>query len=507
MNSSGRLDVLIKILINSMEYKFRIPQHKFLPVYKHFLDKSNIFDIEFLYGGRDSGKSREVAHQVIMDCMTKKAYKCLLIRKVLNTVRDSQYSLIQSVIEEWGLTRFFKFNSSRLEIIHIKTGNGFYGRGLDEVGRIKSFNNPSACWIEEGNQITNEDFVVVLTSLRSNNVRVKTWFSFNPECAVNYTDFWLYQEWFEHTDELSFEYIKKIDVDDEVIEFRVRATHSTYRDNPWCPPQRKALYESYGDSKNNSYWYQTYTLGLWGYRRTGDEFWKCFDEYKHTGKVSPINSTYHIVLDNNVNPYIAVQIWQIDLQSQTLMQVSEIPCESPFNTAAKAAGKVISWLESHGYNDVVYIYGDPSANAKSTTDDEGRSFFDKFIGVMAANKWTLSKRVGNSAPSVSQSGAFINEIYEAEYGGWKILIDKSCRKSIEDYNMAKEDIEGQMLKKKTTNKETGVSYEKYGHMSDCKRYFITKVLGKLYKIYMTRRIGVPRAGGVSSVSRIDMITL
>jgi phage terminase large subunit len=494
------------MLINSM-IELEIPKDKFLPVYHHFLNKDEIFDVDFLYGGRDSGKSREVAHQVIMDCLQTKGYKCLLIRKILNTVRDSQYSLIQSVIEEWGLTRYFKFNSSRLEIICTLNGSGFYGRGLDEVGRIKSFNNPSACWIEEGNQITNEDFVVILTSLRSNFVRVKTWFSFNPECAVNYTDFWLYQEWFEHTQELSFKWIKQIQVDDEVIEFRVRATHSTYRDNPYCPAQRKALYESYAHSKNNSYWYQTYTLGLWGYRRTGDEFWKCFDEYKHTGDIRTIDSTYHIVLDSNVNPYVSVQIWQIDVSSMSLLQVGEIPCESPDNTAAKAAKAVIKYLDRLDYNDQVYIYGDPSANAKNTIDDEGRSFFDKFIGVMKASDFNIVKRVGSSAPSVSISGAFINEIMEVEYGGWKIQVDKSCRKSIEDYNMAKEDIDGSMLKKKTQNKETGVSYEKYGHMSDCMRYFITTVLGKLYKMYMTRRIGTPRAGGVATVSRIDKVTL
>lgn len=496
----------IKILISSM-LEIEIPKDKFLPVYHHFLDDPEVFDIDFLYGGRDSGKSREVAHQVIMACLQTTGYKCLLIRKVLNTVRDSQYSLIQSVIEEWGLLHYFKFNSSRLEIICTLNGSGFYGRGLDEVGRIKSFNNPSACWIEEGNQITAEDFVVILTSLRSNNVRVKTWFSFNPECAVNYTDFWLYQEWFEHTADLSFKYIKSIVVDDDIFEFKARATHSTYRDNPYCPAQRKALYESYANSKNNSYWYQTYTLGLWGYRRTGDEFWKCFDEFKHTGEAKMINSTIHVVLDNNVNPYVSVQIWQVDTENQVLMQIGEIPCESPWNTAAKAAGKTIQWLEKIRYDDTVFIYGDPSANARSTTDDEGASFFDKFIGVMVANKYKVVKRVGDSAPSVSQSGSFINEIFETEYGGWKIMIDKLCRRSIEDYNMVKEDIDGKMLKKKTQNKETGVSYEKYGHMSDCMRYFIVKILPRLYKIYQTRRIGVPRAGGTTSVSRVPEVTL
>ena len=124
----------------------------FLPCYHHLLNdgqdlKSEFFDIEFLYGGRDSGKSRHVAMQLVIDCMTQSYFKCLLIRKVLNTVRSSQYDLIKSIIEDWGLGQLFKFNETRMEIIFIPTGNGFYGRGLDDVGRIKSFNNPSS-WID-----------------------------------------------------------------------------------------------------------------------------------------------------------------------------------------------------------------------------------------------------------------------------------------------------------------------------------------------------------------------
>ena len=162
----------------------------FLPCYLPLVHSEEFFDIDFLYGGRDSGKSRHIAMQLVISCLLPGYFKCLLIRKVLNTVRSSQYDLIKSVIEEWGLTSLFRFNETRLEIICRANKNGFYGRGLDDVGRIKSFNNPSHCWIEEGNQITAEDFVVILTSLRANQ-QVKTWFSFNPECEGNYADFWL----------------------------------------------------------------------------------------------------------------------------------------------------------------------------------------------------------------------------------------------------------------------------------------------------------------------------
>lgn len=458
----------------------------FLKCYRHLIHDTEFFDIDFLYGGRDSGKSRHIAMQLVVSCLQEKYFKCLLIRKVLNTVRSSQFDLIKSVIEEWGLNHLFTFNETRLEIICKANKNGFYGRGLDDVGRIKSFNNPSHCWIEEGNQITAEDFVVVLTSLRANQ-RVKTWFSFNPECEGNYTDFWLYQEYFEHTAKLSFTWTKVIEVPEVgEVDFRIRATHTTYKDNPYCKPQRKALYESYKLSKNNAYWYQVYTLGLWGFRRTGGSFWKCFDEAVHTAQLSYIPDALHITLDNNSTPYVTVGIWQVDIRNKELRQVAELPCEAPDNTAAKAARKTIKWLEKIGHEGLVFIYGDPSANAKSTEDDEGRSFFDKYLGVFTEARIRFVNRVGSSAPSVARSGEFINEIYESNYAGWKILINKDCRKSIEDYTMTKEDMNGKILKKRETNKDTGQSFERYGHFSDAKRYFITTLLPREFADYCTR---------------------
>jgi phage terminase large subunit len=456
-----------------------------LTCYNHLVDNKEFFDIDFLYGGRDSGKSRHIAQDLIIECLDdKKYFKCLLVRKILNTVRDSQYGLIKSIIEEWKVEHFFLFNDTRLEIKCIN-GNGFYGRGLDDVGRIKSFNNPSHCWIEEGNQITNEDFVVILTSLRADQ-RVKTWFSFNPECEMNYMEFWLWQDWFSHTTDLSFTWKKQIDVDGQMVEFMVRATHSTYRDNPYCKPQRKALYESYKNSKNNAYWYQTYTLGLWGYRRTGGEFWKCFEEAKHTRELKYEKGTVHVVADNNVNPYIAISVWQIFTDKKILRQIYEFPCESPDNTAKKAAKKVCAWLHQIGYKDVVFIYGDPSANKKSTEDDEGRSFFDKFISTFRDESFSVVNRVQKSAPEVAQSGAFVNEIYESNLNGWTIEIGSHCRKSIEDYTMAKEDKDGKLLKKRETDKDTKVSFERYGHFSDDKRYFITTVLANEFNQYKSR---------------------
>ena len=488
-----------------MPVKIHISKEKFLPIYRDLILSDEVFDIDFLYGGRDGGRTRQIVQMGILACLADNRFRGLLIRKVFNTIGESMVGMFRIVVEDWGISHLFNFTKSPLEI-HCVNGGAFYARGLDEAQKIKSFANPSWCWVEEGNEITAEDFVIILTSLRSDTGKVKTFFSFNPECEMTYTDFWLWQEYFMHTQDLSFKWIRTIETPRGPVEIKVRATHATYLDNPYCSDERMALYESYKTSKNNAYHYQTYTLGLWGYRRPGGEFWKCFEEDRHTSEFECLNSTYHIVADNNVNPYVAIAIWQIDVSNKQLLQVDELPCEHPYNTASKAAGRVVQWLNRKNYDDNVYIYGDPSANAKSTTDDEGRSFFDKFIGAIRASGLKTVNRVGASAPSVSQSGAFINEIFEVNYGGWAILINKKCRKSIEDYNMAVEDIDGKILKKKVTNKETGVSYEKYGHYSDDMRYFITTILPNLYTQFLTRRHGIPQAGGSSSVRRTSKIT-
>lgn len=478
-----------------MEVAIKCKKEKFLPCYHHLLDRSEFFDIDFLYGGRDSGKSRHIAMQLVGECLSAPYFKCILTRKVKDTIKESQWDLIKSVCEEWKVDHLFTFNSSPLEIKCVN-GNRFICRGLDEPTKIKSVNNPSHCWVEEGNQIDADDFTVILTSLRYEG-RVKTYFSFNPECEKNYTEFWLYQEWFSHTTALSWKWTKTIDTPDGPVDFNARATHTTYRDNPYCKPQRKALYESYKTSKNNAYWYQTYTLGLWGFRRTGSAFWKCFEEDKHTAQISVGAGTIHVIVDNNVNPYVSVQCWQIDTAAKHINQVHELPCIHPDNTATKAAQKLSRWLRSIDYKEPVYLYGDPSGNAKSTVDDNGKSFFDKFIAALKADDWNVINRIQKSAPEVALSGSFINEIYESNYGGWTITISSNCRTSIEDYVMAKEDIDGKILKKREQDKETKVSFERYGHMSDCKRYFITTILASEFNRYKSRNkrsgsIAVPR---------------
>lgn len=225
--------------------------------------------------------------------------------------------------------------------------------------------------------------------------------------------------------------------------------------------------------------------------KSGGEFWKHFSAEKHVKAVQfEKSSMVHVSVDENVVPYITQSIWQASEKDRKVRQVGEIACKSPDNTAAKAARKFAAWLTDRGYKGAVSVWGDPSGG-KRTTDENNASFFDKYIAELKACGFIVHRKVARSAPQVAVSAAFINELYEHEYGGWGIEIGQDCPLSITDYEVVKEDKEGKMVKTKAKDVNTGDVYEPYGHFSDVKRYLITGLLAVQFSNYTqrSRRMG------------------
>lgn len=298
-----------------------IPKKAFLPVYQHLLNSTS--DIDFLWGGRDSGKSAHIARQLIMDCLKLPYFRCVLVRKVFNTVKDSQWQLLKDIVEEWGLDDLFTFNVSPLEIKCVN-GNKFICRGMDDPGRLKSISNPSHAWGEEMNQFEQDDFIVLMTSLRYNKGKVKVWGSFNPECDGDYEEFWLYKTFFKDH-EYNFTSSWTLDLpacprypEGRKIEYRYQSTHTTYQDNKYCRAERIIFLEQL--EKLDPYYYMVFTKGLWGNRKVTDPFCFCYDKGKHEGSTT-LRRELEVILsfDFNVNPitcgvyqHEGIKIWSIE---------------------------------------------------------------------------------------------------------------------------------------------------------------------------------------------------
>ena len=61
------------------------------------------------------------------------------------------------------------------------------------------------------------------------------------------------------------------------------------------------------------------------------------------------------------------------------------------------------------------------------------------------------------------------------------------KNSIVDYNNAKKDVNGGVLKKRVKDKITGQSYERYGHLVDCLRYITVWVFKDEYTRFSLKR--------------------
>lgn len=492
--------------------KVDIHPDNFLPVYHHTIGST--FDIELLFGSRDSGKSRHIAQIFVTLAMAMPRLRCVLIRKVFNTIKESQWQMIKEVAEEWKVDHLFKFNKSPLEILCI-SGASFICRGLDDPKKLKSVTNPTHAWVEEADGTEENDWTLITTSLRSNEYNTQIWVSFNPDVPGIYTDFWLYKKFFAaHPDELSFSMITKEELilDDgtvEIVPLRVRATHSTWLDNPYCKPSRKAYY--LGLKRTSEYDHRVYCLGLWGTRKVGDEFFKRFQANIHVKRVeyNPRLPVYASI-DNNVFPYCALTFWQICKIDDIYYcrQIGENPARPPENSAYGLAKNIIAMLRRLNYRvtgQFVGICGDRSTKNLNTIDVKKRSFFQIVNEQVKRGGFRVEDKFLSFAPSPSAIADFINAIFNDDVPNIQIEIDDRCGESIKDYGITKADKDGNILKIRKADYEGGPAYEHNGHLTDTAKDFIVQAMFPEFERFCNRHQEL-EAGGLSVVNRTSSLT-
>lgn len=155
-------------------------ENKFNDKFFPYLNNRSRFLV--LYGGGGSGKSYFAAQKVVMEAFTKKV-NILAIRKVATTLRESVWKQLHEVIEDFGLTAFFKANKSERTLTCTLTKSRIILFGLDNAEKIKSIVNITYIWIEEATEIEKKDFLQLNIRLRGkcrNGAYQQMLFSFNP---------------------------------------------------------------------------------------------------------------------------------------------------------------------------------------------------------------------------------------------------------------------------------------------------------------------------------------
>lgn len=469
----------------------------FNPLFWHLMPLLGDESIRYIFieGGSSASKTWTICQALAID-MFQHEYSAMVFRRQQVDITDSIYRTFQSVYSSLELKEHHYFQQHLIKSTDDKYRIRF--KGLDDPENIKGIESYNVIYNNEWSQFLEEHFDQQRKRLRGrkNQKLICDW---NPISS----NLWPYKKWIDldkWTDlPLDMQGIKYSGFDPEYSFKRINQSgnsvwiKTTYRDNRWVvghpsgtggfvDEHTLAAFEHDRLFKPNQY--RIYANGERGIMRTGGEFWKQFNEIKH---VKPLKyrtgSPLHIAIDENVNPYVTLLCWQ--LQGKQLQQVNELLCKTPDNNAPKAAKVLIKWLASIGYEDVVFIYGDPSARRRSTVDENSRSFYDVFIHTLQQAGYTVRNVVGKAAPSVAISAAFINDIYQFEYDGYSIVIGDHCKDSIDDYVTVQEDMEGNMAKPKVKG-ENKVQYEPHGHISDAKRYFITQILSTVFMKYRNK---------------------
>lgn len=473
-----------------------------------------------MYGGSSSAKSFSAAQAFLLECISK-GYNTIVFRKTGATIADSIYKTFQEAAKSLHIDTFFKFQENL-----IRCFNGSYIRfkGLDDPEKIKGLESYQYVFCEEISEFDESDLKQIRKRLRGRKGQ-KIVALFNPISE----DHWIKKKIFD-TETLTevdnhlygklkdsvtgkilpkeYSEVGRKWVNSERTIYNPRKktyeTHrpdmviikSTYLNNFWVVGSPDGTYGFYDaqtiadferDKERDYAYYLIYALGEWGTIRTGGEFFHAFDPAKHKGKCPYVKAPVHISIDNNVLPYISISFWQVETGDITrIRQIHEETPSDPFNTVTKAAEIAVEYLEGIGHDDMVYLYGDVSTKAGNTIDDDKRSFFDKFKEGID-KRFRSEDRLPRSNPSVSMTGEFINAIYSGDIKDVSIMIDESCDTSINDYIIVKKDVNGAMLKQRVKDKITGQSYEKAGHLSDTKRYFVTEILKDRYTSFSLRR--------------------
>lgn len=116
-------------------------------------------------GGRGSGKSSDIAIQLVLD-LIKYPITALCVRRVGNTLQESCYEQIKEAVMILGLENKFRFNLNPLRITYTPRGNSIIFRGSDDPAKIKSIKMAkfpiARLWIEELAEFKTEEDVSMI---------------------------------------------------------------------------------------------------------------------------------------------------------------------------------------------------------------------------------------------------------------------------------------------------------------------------------------------------------
>lgn len=151
-------------------------------------------------GGRGSTKSSYISIEMILQLIRHPDVHGVVFRKVGNTLRASVYAQYCWAVSELGVSSYFRYTVSPMEITYLPTGQKIMFMGLDDPGKVKSIKVPfgyiGLVHFEELDQYAGEEEIrnVEQSVLRGGPIALE-FKSFNPPAmARNWANHYALQQ-------------------------------------------------------------------------------------------------------------------------------------------------------------------------------------------------------------------------------------------------------------------------------------------------------------------------
>lgn len=186
-----------------------------------------------------SWKSKFQAQKEIIKSF-EKWNRCLWIRKVKDTIKESMFAELCWVIDDWELNKFFNITKSPMWITNLASWSDFVFRWMDDPEKVKSIKWVTRVWIEEATELDKKDFDQIDLRLRGEK-------ELQISCTLNPIDeeHWINQDFYIHWNTTDVEIL-----------------HTTYLDNRFVWVEYQKVMDRL--KIQNFKMYQIYALWIWG---------------------------------------------------------------------------------------------------------------------------------------------------------------------------------------------------------------------------------------------------
>jgi hypothetical protein len=215
---------------------------------------------------------------------------------------------------------------------------------------------------------------------------------------------------------------------------------------------------------------------------SGGEFYSSFNRLHHVGvfKYDP-SIALHITFDQNSVPYNTAIVRQVKKLDDLWMDIAikEICLENPRNSTEEVCDEIIRLFPKHDAG--LFYYGDASGHNRTTMNKDFKHHYEIIAFKLRRYLNNSSDRTMISNPSLVKRRDFMNKIFEEKLPV-RNCMDESCKNLIADYMYVKQDKDNTKVKKIIKDKETGDSYQKWGHCSDADDYHFVELFKNYYEI-------------------------